>query len=74
MDISLVDGPFRRLDGTWRFLVLDEQACKIDFVLNYEFSNRIFERIIGPVFSHITGNLVDAFVRRARKIYGEQHV
>ena len=35
MKISLVDGPFRRLDGTWLFKPLDEQACKIEFSLHF---------------------------------------
>ena len=72
MEIALVDGPFRRLEGSWRFLALDEQACKVEFTLNYEFSSRLFERLIGPVFSHITGSFVDAFVRRARQVYGQE--
>jgi ribosome-associated toxin RatA of RatAB toxin-antitoxin module len=74
MQITLVDGPFRRLEGFWEFRPLDEQACKVDFSLNYEFSSRLFEKIIGPVFSHITGSFVDAFVRRARHVYGGRHV
>ena len=74
MEIALVDGPFRRLDGAWQFMALDEHACKVDFSLHYEFSSKLFERIIGPVFSHITGSFVDAFVKRARHVYGGQNV
>jgi ribosome-associated toxin RatA of RatAB toxin-antitoxin module len=72
MEISLVDGPFRRLDGSWRFRPLDDQACKVEFALNYEFSSRLFEKLIGPVFSHVTGSFVDAFVKRARQVYGQE--
>lgn len=71
MEIALVDGPFRRLEGSWRFRPLDDQACKVEFSLHYEFSSRLFEKIIGPVFSHITGSFVDAFVKRARQVYGQ---
>ena len=71
MEISFVDGPFRRLDGFWHFKPLDEQACKVEFLLNYEFSSRLFEKLIGPIFSHITGSFVDAFVKRARQVYGQ---
>ena len=70
MIIRLVDGPFRRLEGAWRFKALGEHACKIEFSLTYEFSNRLIEKIIGPVFNHIAGTFVDAFVRRADQIYG----
>ena len=34
-------------------------------MLEYEFTNKWLEKIIGPVFGHIAGTLVDAFVRRA---------
>lgn len=70
MNIRLIDGPFRRLDGTWRFKPLAEHACKIEFALAYEFSSRTFEKVIGPVFSNIANTFVDAFVRRAEQIYG----
>lgn len=74
MKIALVDGPFRRLEGSWLFKPLDEQACKVEFSLNYEFSSRVFEKIIGPVFSHISNSFVDAFVKRARQVYGTANV
>ena len=70
MKIRLVDGPFRRLEGMWRFRALTEHACKIEFELSYEFSSRTFEKVIGPVFSNIVNTFVDAFVRRADQIYG----
>jgi ribosome-associated toxin RatA of RatAB toxin-antitoxin module len=70
MRITLVKGPFRTLDGTWRFIPLSAGACKIEFKLHYEFSSRILEKLIGPVFHYIAGTFVDAFLRRARSIYG----
>ena len=71
MRICLVDGPFRRLEGSWYFKALAETACKIEFQLHYDFSSRVFEKSIGPVFSHIANTFVDAFVRRAGQVYGE---
>lgn len=69
MHIKLLNGPFKQLDGSWRFTELNPTACKIEFSLHYEFSNRLLEIILGPVFSHIANSLVDAFVLRAEKIY-----
>ena len=63
--MRLVDGPFRSLDGTWEFLPLGEQGCRVELRLHYEFSNRVIEKIVGPVFSHIANTFVEAFVRRA---------
>jgi len=69
MEIRLKDGPFKHLDGAWQFVALNEDACKIEFTLNYEFTNSFLEKIIAPVFSHIANTFVDGFVARADKIY-----
>ena len=74
MTLKLVDGPFRRLEGLWCFTPLADHACKVQFRLSYEFSSKLFEKIIGPVFSQITNTFVDAFVKRADDIYGVSHV
>jgi len=63
--MRLHDGPFRRLEGEWRFTVLAERACKIEFQLHYEFSNSLLEKMLGPVFNHIINTFVEAFVKRA---------
>jgi ribosome-associated toxin RatA of RatAB toxin-antitoxin module len=70
IEIRLVSGPFRELDGLWRFIALAPQACKIEFRLHYEFSNRLLEKLVGPVFKHIANSLLDAFLRRAQQLYG----
>ena len=70
MQMRLVDGPFKSLDGTWTFKALRADACKIDFDLRYEFSSRLLEQIIGPVFSVIANSFVDSFCKRAEVVYG----
>lgn len=67
--MSLLEGPFKSLNGTWRFIPLGDDACKVEFTLNYELTG-ILARLISPVFSTITGKLVDAFVKEADKRYG----
>ncbi|HTI47627.1 MAG TPA: type II toxin-antitoxin system RatA family toxin [Casimicrobiaceae bacterium] len=67
--VTLKDGPFRRLDGEWRFKSLRTDAAKVEFDLNYEFSSGLLDRVIGPVFSHIANTFIDAFVRRADTVY-----
>ena len=67
--LRLIDGPFRALDGRWRFNDLGGKGCKIEFSLTWEFSSRVLGALVGPVFSHIADTMVDAFVKRAGKIY-----
>jgi ribosome-associated toxin RatA of RatAB toxin-antitoxin module len=69
MDIVLIDGPFKHLEGHWHFIELSKEACKIEFRLSYEFSNVLLEKMIAPVFSHIANTFVDNFVKQADKIY-----
>jgi len=72
IDLRLVQGPFKHLNGTWHFTALGDSACKIQLRLMYEFSNRILEKLVGPVFGFIANSLVDAFVRRAEQLYGRR--
>src|SRR5438045_8193619 len=70
--ITLKSGPFRQLQGEWRFQALERNACKVEFELAYEFATLLLERIVGPVFNHIANTFVDAFVRRAESVYGSR--
>lgn len=69
MQMNLVDGPFRQLTGGWKFTELRPDACKIEFDLNYDFSSKLLEHLIGPVFSKIANSFVDSFCSRAEAIY-----
>ncbi|MCB1937948.1 MAG: type II toxin-antitoxin system RatA family toxin [Rhodocyclaceae bacterium] len=69
MHIRLKEGPFDHLDGSWVFTALGETACKVEFALNYQFSSRLLEKALGPVFNHIANTFVDAFVKRAEQVY-----
>jgi ribosome-associated toxin RatA of RatAB toxin-antitoxin module len=69
MRIRLQDGPFSHLEGDWLFSPLGQDACKVEFRLEYVFSSRLLETVLAPVFSHIANTFVDAFVRRADEMY-----
>lgn len=70
IDIGLVDGPFKRLQGCWKFIALDGGAgCRIVLDLEYELSNALLRRTLGPLFNEITNSMVDAFCRRAHELY-----
>jgi ribosome-associated toxin RatA of RatAB toxin-antitoxin module len=70
MHIELREGPFRSMDGSWQFTPLGETACKVEFRLHYEFSSRMLEKVLGPVFHHIANTFVESFVKRAQQIHG----
>ncbi|MHB1676984.1 MAG: type II toxin-antitoxin system RatA family toxin [Sulfuriferula sp.] len=68
--MRLLDGPFKQLDGEWRFKILSDAACKIEFVLHYEFSSKLLDTVLGPVFGYIANSFVEAFIQRAEEVYG----
>jgi ribosome-associated toxin RatA of RatAB toxin-antitoxin module len=74
--LTLVDGPFSTLDGTWRFMPVPAgeggaaKACKIEFDLRYSFANGALDALISPVFDRIANTFVDSFVKRAEQVYG----
>ena len=71
--MKLVNGPFSRLDGQWKFIPLGsdgQRACKVELELHYGFDNATLGKLVGPVFDKIAANLVDAFVKRAEQVYG----
>lgn len=83
--MHLVDGPFSKLEGTWKFTPLQKPgspasapgealpeptACKVEFSLSYDFSSRSLALVISPVFDRIANTFVDAFVKRAEQVYG----
>lgn len=69
MDVKLIDGPFKQLQGHWNFIALNEHACKVELVLEYEFASKWLEKIVGPVFGRIAGSLMEAFVKRADSLH-----
>lgn len=69
IDMDLVDGPFKHLKGHWIFTPLGETGCKVEFKLDYKFSNIIIEKVIGTVFEMVIKNIVDSFVKKAHEIY-----
>lgn len=72
MWVTLVEGPFKALDGTWRFVPLADHGCKVEFRLHYEFASKLLATLVGPVFNYIANTLIEAFVQRARSVHGTQ--
>jgi ribosome-associated toxin RatA of RatAB toxin-antitoxin module len=69
IEMDLVDGPFKYLKGEWEFKVLDVDACKIIFEIEFEVSNSLLNAAIGAIFEQIASTMVDSFCERAKQIY-----
>ena len=72
IEISLIDGPFKHLVGTWTFTPISVGQCKITFDLTFEFKNKLLNVTFTPVFKEIMKNMVVAFTDRAKQLYGKK--
>jgi coenzyme Q-binding protein COQ10 len=69
IQVRYEDGPFRYLNNNWRFSA-DPRGCKVAFFVEFEFRSRLLQAAIGVVFNEAVRRMVNAFLRRARTIYG----
>ena len=70
LQMSLVDGPFRRLDGVWDFIALGNAGCKVAFALDFEYAGRLAGGALKLGFQGLAGRMVDDFCREAERVYG----
>ena len=68
--LELVEGPFRTLEGEWRFTAIADKGSRIELALAFAFANPVNAWLLEPVFEHTCSSLVDAFVARARSLIG----
>ena len=65
IDMHLRDGPFRRLEGRWQFHALDESACRVELVLDFEPRSRLLLAPLALGLQRLADRMVDDFVRAA---------
>jgi coenzyme Q-binding protein COQ10 len=75
------NGPFRYLKNRWIFKpeqhgcpehhgCPEPHGCMVDFYVDFEFRSRILQAAIGVVFHEAVRRMVNAFLKRARDVYG----
>jgi ribosome-associated toxin RatA of RatAB toxin-antitoxin module len=66
--MQLVEGPFRVLQGHWSFTPVASNGCRIEFALQFEFSNALKSALFEPLFEQTAASLLRAFVARAQSL------
>ncbi|KPP91076.1 MAG: Oligoketide cyclase/lipid transport protein [Rhodobacteraceae bacterium HLUCCA08] len=69
IDTSYIDGPFKRMDSTWRFRDAPG-GCEVHFEVDFEFRNRLLQGAAGMFFNEAMQRIVRAFERRAAELHG----
>jgi len=70
IDMAMVEGPFKRLSGSWEFKPLRADACKVLLQLDLDLGSRVLVATLGPWLQHGATQTIDAFTRRAREVLG----
>ncbi len=71
MLMTLVDGPFKTFEGRWSFTPLGEKGVKVGLTIRFEFANAMLGMLLSRTFEKNCGEMIDAFVARARAVYGK---
>lgn len=70
IEVSLLEGPFKHLEGYWEFEPKDTRSCNVYIKMDFEFKNRLIKLALEKIFSHIVNTLIDKFTDRAGQVYG----
>jgi ribosome-associated toxin RatA of RatAB toxin-antitoxin module len=70
LEMRLLDGPFNALEGRWDFRPIGDSGSRVELRMQFETQGSVAGLVLGPVFEGICNQLVDAFGRRARQVYG----
>ncbi len=69
VQVKYENGPFRYLNNQWTF-EQHPKGCNVKFYVDFEFKSRMLQAAIGVVFNNAVKLMVNAFLKRAREVYG----
>jgi len=69
IELTLVDGPFKTLEGRWSFEPIGDRGTKVGLWMRFEFANPLLSMLLSRSFEKNCGELVNSFVARARAVY-----
>ena len=68
--VSLISGPFKRLENTWNFNP-HRLGCEVVFDIDFQFKGRMLDMLLKANFGYAVDKLIGCFEARARQLYGE---
>lgn len=70
LDLELLEGPFRQLQGHWSFDPIGDIGTKVVLDLQFELSSSLVAGALSLGFRRIADRLVDDFCRTAQRVHG----
>jgi coenzyme Q-binding protein COQ10 len=68
--VEYLDGPFKHMQNRWAFHAAGDDACDVEFFIDYEFKSRTLSMLMGALFDTVFRRMATAFEKRADEIYG----
>ncbi len=69
VELQLLKGPFRNLQGEWSFVQLGQDGCKISLELEFEMIAGPMAVVFGSGFGKVANRLLDDFCKRAEQVF-----
>ena len=69
--VDYLEGPLKHLHNDWKFRPDGKGGCLVDFCVDFQFKNRVFEMLAGQVFDRALRKMINAFEERAARLYGD---
>jgi coenzyme Q-binding protein COQ10 len=70
--VEYLQGPFSHMQNRWTFKPTGDDACEIEFFIDYEFKSRTLGMLMGAVFDTAFRRFATAFEHRADQVYGRK--
>lgn len=67
IDLALASGPFRQLEGHWRFDALGDAGCRVSLDLGFEIGSQWVGGALAMGFRRIVDRMVEDFCQVARR-------
>lgn len=71
IDVTYEKGPFRYLNNHWIFTPQERGGCEVDFFIDFEFRNTLFQSMMTVFFTQAVQQMMVAFEKRADALYGK---
>lgn len=70
IDVEYITGPFHSLSNHWSFQKAPEHGTNVDFFIDFQFRNSLFQSATQRVFDAVFDKMLHSFEKRANQLYG----
>lgn len=69
INVSLISGPFKKLESKWLLKREKNSNTKINFFVDFEFKSALLDKLMGLMFHKACEKIMQAFERRAEELF-----